>query len=384
MRESNLPVVVALVLAVGSGLAAPAAGQLQPTHSDLVYATIGPGQLRLDLYLPAGAEGATPCVIWIHGGGWAGGSKYPIPGWCATLVTQHGFAVASVDYRLTTQAAQFGGAPVIFPAQIHDVKGAVRWLRAHAATYNLDPLRFGSAGSSAGGHLSALLGTSAGVSAAEGVTGGNTGFSSAVQACLDYFGPTDLLMMNLDVTVPPGSTIDHDAPSSPESHLVGWDDPGQGIGDIRANLGNPNPPYPQLAGLCVLANPIAHVDTGDPRFMIAHGTDDTLVPIRQSERLHDALGAAGVANEYIIVQGAGHGGFPMTVYNEAIVFFLEELAAPAGDLNGDGAVDVADLLELLAAWGDCARPCPPACAADLDGSCAVDVGDLLILLADWS
>ncbi len=126
-------------------------------------------------------------------------------------------AVASVDYRLTSQAGLYGAFPVTFPAQIEDVKGAIRFLRANAGTYGLDPTRFGAWGSSAGGHLAALVGTSGGVAALEGTTGGNLAFSSSVQAVCGWFGPIDVLQMNPDVTTPPGSGIDHDATTSPES-----------------------------------------------------------------------------------------------------------------------------------------------------------------------
>lgn len=285
---------------------APFALAQAPTHPNLVYATVGPRDLRLDLYLPNGFPAPRPLLIFIHGGGWSGGSKIPIPGPC-TLALNQGFAVASVEYRLTSQAAEFAPEPVTFPAQIHDVKGAVRWLRANAGVYGLDPTRFSSFGTSAGGHLSALLATSGGSTELEGVVGGNLGISSAVQAAADFFGPTDLLNMNLDTRTPPGSVIDHDAPTSPESRLLGWDGPGQGVGDIRAHLGDPTPPYPALVQLAHHANPITWVDADDPPMFIGHGTNDTAVPVRQSLRLSAALYAAGVDHDFRAVPLAGHG-----------------------------------------------------------------------------
>jgi acetyl esterase/lipase len=278
-------------------------------------------------------------VVWIHGGGWSGGSRFPA-GFSGPL-TAAGFAVASVDYRLTSQAGQFGAEPVTFPAQIHDVKGAVRWLRANAASYNLDPARFGCWGSSAGGHLSALLGTSGGVAALEGTVGGNAGFSSAVQACADYFGPTDLLNMNPDVITPPGSVLDHDAPGSPESRLIGFDDPGQGIGVLRANQSNPAPPYPAYVTLVTQANPITWVDAGDPPFFVAHGELDATVPQKTSVRLKEALSAAGVANQYWVVPNNGHGfgGAAGAATGNAVVrFFGQRLRGlpPPGPVAGCG------------------------------------------------
>ena len=197
-----------------------------PTVNDLAYASVTndngtPTTLRLDLWPSTTGSGRAPVAIWIHGGAWLGGS-YNSPPTALQQLLQSGFAVASVQYRLSGAA--------IFPAQIHDVKGAVRFLRPHADEYNLDPTRFSAWGSSAGGHLAALLATSGDVIDAEGTTGGNLTYSSRIQAAVDYFGPTDLLQMNLDVTTPPGSVIDHDAPSSPESQLIGFDGAGEGIG----------------------------------------------------------------------------------------------------------------------------------------------------------
>ena len=363
---------------IGTAGVARAGGPLQPTFPDLTYAEIGTGELKLDLYLPSSAVPPYPCVVRIHGGGWAGGNRAPIGGLEQQLIEQ-GFAVASISYRLTSQEGQYGpGVPVTFPAQIHDVKGAVRWLRANADTYNLDPDRFGSYGTSAGGHLSALLGTSAGVAPLEGTVGGNLAFSSRVQAAADSFGPTDILMINLDVTTPPGSAIDHDAPTSPESRLVGWDEPGQGIGDIRENIANPNPPYPALVQLCRLANPVLAVTSDDPPFYIAHGTNDTAVPIHQSVRLADALAAIGHEYTFRPVEGAGHGPLGVDVANETIAFFHRHLHAPGDLAEPYGQVDAFDLFLLLDNWnadGPGADLAPP-----LD---VVDVFDLFVLLDNW-
>ena len=291
-----------LVLALA---AAPAAAQSAPTHPGLVYADLGGTDLRLDLYVPPG-PGPHPVVVWIHGGGWSGGSRFPIPNGAAGLVAR-GIAVASVDYRLTSEAGRYGALPVTFPAQIEDVKGAVRWLRAHAPQYGLDPARVGSWGSSAGGHLSALLAVSGSVAELEGTTGGNLAFSSAVQAGADWFGPADLLRMNPDVTVPPGSTLDHDAPSSPESRLIGFDQPGEGIGVLRAHELDPTPPYPFFVDRVHDASPLTWLDANDPPMLLAHGTLDTVVPMKQSARLADGLRAAGVPYAHDQVVGAGHG-----------------------------------------------------------------------------
>ncbi len=341
MRHARFPLMAraALVLAAAQTLLA----QPTPTFNDVQFATVlsdagDPLALRMDIYTPPGATNPTPLVIWVHGGGWQGGTYQTAPGLALPLL-QNGIAVASVQYRLSGTA--------IFPAQIHDVKGAVRFLRANAATYNLDPSRFAAWGTSAGGHLVALLGTSGGVSAAEGDTGGNTGVSSRVQAVVDFFGPTDLLNMQLDVTTPPGSAIDHDSPASPESRLIGFDDPGQGIGVLRANQSNPAPPFPEKIELITLANPVEHVTPDDPPFFTAHGTNDVVVPIAQSTRLHSALSAATVDVSLTAVAGAGHGPLGTATEQAARTFILQRFATIApplpGDMNCDGAVDFFDI-----------------------------------------
>jgi acetyl esterase/lipase len=311
-----------------------------PTVNDLAYATVtnddgSPATLRLDLWPSTTGSAPAPLLIWIHGGAWLGGS-YNSPPPALQPLLQSGFAVASVQYRLSGAA--------IFPAQIHDVKGAVRFLRAHSSEYNLDPTRFAAWGSSSGGHLTALLATSGDVAEAEGTTGGNLAYSSRIQAAVDYFGPTDLLQMNLDVTTPPGSFIDHDAPDSPESHLIGFDGAGEGIGVLRNNLSNPNPPFPEKAALVRLVNPIEHVTSDDPPVFIAHGNQDTLVPMNQSVRLATALDAIDIDHVMRVVVGAGHGfeAQDATVNAEAIAFLTAQLARIPGDFNGNGTVGPED------------------------------------------
>ncbi len=271
---------------------------------DIEYATVGNTSLTLDLYLPAGKqEEPAPVVVWVHGGGWRGGNKRSGRG-AAQLLVPEGYIVASVRYRLSHEAK--------FPAQIHDVKGAIRWLRAHAARYHLDAAHIGAWGPSAGGHLVALLGTSADVLTQqegeyvmnlEGDVGGNRSFSSAVQAVCDYFGPTDFLRMN---DFP--SDIDHDALDSPESMLIG--------AAIQTQQ-----------ELTQLANPISYITPNDPPFLIVHGTADPLVAFNQSELLYDALLAQykGIGKEvtFVPVQGGGHGGFELPTLPDSVVAFFD-------------------------------------------------------------
>jgi acetyl esterase/lipase len=314
-----------IAVVASASLAALAAAQAPtPTFPDLTYAIVGPSPLKLDLYIPTTGVAPYPTLIYIHGGGWQAGSKSQITPLCA-FALQHGFAVASLDYRLTSEAAQFAPEPVTFPAQIFDVKGAVRWLRANATTYQLDPAKFAAFGTSAGGHLTALLATSGGVAALEGDVGGNLGFSSRVQAGVDYFGPTDLLKIADDINTPPGSTLDHDAPTSPESALLGWDGAGQGVGDIKAHLSDPTPPYPALVALANSANPITWVDASDPPLMIGHGTNDTSVPVNQSSRLSAALFAANVSHDYRAIPLATHGNLGSGMDQASFTFIVERL-----------------------------------------------------------
>ena len=239
---------------------------------DLVYAQIGDRELTLDLYWPETVVAPAPLIIWVHGGAWRGGNKNR-PGPTLPFLDK-GYAVASVGYRLSQEA--------IFPAQIQDCKAAVRWLRANAGRYNLNPERFGAWGSSAGGHLVALLGTAGNVSDWENV-GEHRDVSSRVQAVCDWFGPTDFLRMD-DV---PGA-IGHNAPNSPESQLIGA-------------------PIQENADKVARANPITYVTPDDPPFLIMHGTVDLTVLPNQSELLHRALQAKGVTATLLLIEGQGHG-----------------------------------------------------------------------------
>jgi acetyl esterase/lipase len=191
---------------------------------------------------------------------------------------ERGYAVASINYRLSWEDR--------FPAQIEDCKAAIRWLRANASRYNLDPDRIGVWGSSAGGHLSALLGTSGGVAELEGDLG-NHDQSSRVQAVIDWYGPADFLKMQSESL--PCGVIDHDSPLSPEALLLGC-------------------PIQLCKDRARRASPVTYATTDDPPFLIMHGTDDCLVPPLQSRDMLEALAAVGVEATLKFIQGAGHGG----------------------------------------------------------------------------
>jgi len=242
-------------------------------YHNLPYVTDGHKRQKLDLYLPK-ADDKLPLIIRAHGGAWRAGSKEqtgPLD------YLDAGYAVASINYRLSQHA--------IFPAQIQDCKAAVRYLRANAQKYNLDPNCFGAWGASAGGHLVAMLGTTGDIKTFD--AGENLTVSSRVQAVADYFGPTDFLQMD-EHRLPNGQV--HNIPDSPESQLIG--------GYIQDNKEK-----------VAKANPITYVTKDDAPFLIIHGDTDPLVPHHQSEILEAALKKAGVPVSFYTVKGAGHGGF---------------------------------------------------------------------------
>ena len=268
-----------------------------PTHSDLAYASVSDTQ-KLDLYIPEGT-GPFPVVIMVHGGGFMFGDKADGAG--LTGVDQllaAGYAVASINYRLSGEAQ--------YPAQIFDTKAAVRFLRANASQYNLNPDKFGAWGASAGGNLVSLLGTTCGVAELEGDLGNNDQ-SSCVQAVVDWFGPIDFLKMQEQLTEA-GCSASTDEASSPESKLVGA-------------------PIQTVPEKVALTNPMNYITPDDAPFLIENGTADCNIPPVQNKNLADALSAVIGADNvtYVSLEGAGHGGSQFeTAENLAMVIaFLD-------------------------------------------------------------
>ena len=257
-------------------------------HRDLAYVPDGHERQKLDLYVPDEGENR-PLIIWVHGGAWRGGNKTR---YVPMAYLKLGYAGASINYRLSQHA--------IFPAQIEDVKAAVRWLRANAETYRIDPSRFAAWGSSAGGHLVAMLGTTGDI--AEFKVGENLHISSQVQAVINYYGPTDFLQMDAQ-RLPDG--LVHDAPDSPESQLVGG-------------------PIQEHKDSAARANPITYILKDPPPFLIIHGDQDKLVPYQQSVLLKDALEAVGAQVTFYTVKGGGHGWFRDPKVPELTKAFLEK------------------------------------------------------------
>lgn len=279
------------------------------THSDLAYVNDGNPAHTLDLYIPDEATGPIPLIVWIHGGGWQSGDNNLAPNGPQLRYARNGYAVASLNYRLSGEA--------IFPAQIHDCKAAIRWLRANAAQYGLDASRFGSWGSSAGGHLAALVGTSNDVVDMEGTVGGNLTFSSRVQATVDWFGPTDLLLMDTQLKAQAGcGNGNHDAANSPESLFIGC-------------------PIQTCPTAVQRANPMTYLTNDDPPFFIEHGTADCTVPTGQSQIFQILQQILGHDSSITLIATAGHGGpLFMTESNMLLVdtFWDAKLRQPVNPL----------------------------------------------------
>lgn len=348
---------IRLIAAIAAPLAAaPAVAQLPtPTHAAVPY---GDGHVRqiLDIYMPPGPSTPRPAVFWLHGGGWRSGSR---AGGAerAPLLLERGIALVAIEYRYSSDA--------LFPAQVHDCKAAIRWLRAHADEYNIDPARIGVWGASSGGHLAALVGTSAGDPACEGTVGGNTDQPSNVLAVADYYGHTDFF------SIDPANA----ACGTSESELLG-----ACLIDIQQNVDNPA--WAELVARARLASPLTHVSPDDPPFLILHGGADTVVLPLQSHLLHDALTEAGVASDLRIVPGAPHNvglGFDQFTAD----FFALHLADPGclADWNNDGEVNSGDVSTFLAHWLRCVVV--GSLGADVNDSGAVNSADIAAYLTMW-
>jgi acetyl esterase/lipase len=239
---------------------------------DIVYAVPDGYELKLDIAVPRYLKAPAPAVVDIPGGSWRVVKKSAED---ALFYAKHGFIGVSITHRTSDIA--------VFPAAVHDCKAAIRWLRAHAEEYNIDPERIGVTGFSSGAHLAVLIGTSGGDAYLEG-KGNYLDYSSSVQAVVDHFGPTDFLKMN-DSGLADG--IDHFDENSPESLFLG--------GPLRERV-----------ELAHLANPIHYIDPEDPPVFIGHGEKDGMVIIDQSELLYSALIKAGIPTDFVRVKNADH------------------------------------------------------------------------------
>jgi acetyl esterase/lipase len=249
---------------------------------DVAYATTSKAQ-KMDIYLPNEKQKKYPVIVHIHGGAFLMGDKADGQLTPVLAALARGYAVISINYRLTGEAK--------FPAQIQDVKAAIRFIRANADTYDLKTDKIAVWGGSAGGHLSALVATSGDVTDLEDLTLGNPTQSSRVQAVVDWFGPINFLTMDAHFKATGKGEQNHNAADSPESRL--W---GKAIQTIPDSV--------------KMANPETYISVDDPVFFIQHGSIDKLVPTQQSvefaEKLTAILGQDKVAME--VLEGANHGG----------------------------------------------------------------------------
>ncbi|WP_077919311.1 alpha/beta hydrolase [Spirosoma sp. 209] len=246
------------------------------------YATQSPAQ-QLDIYLPETGEGPFPVIVAIHGGAFKMGDK--ADGQLTPMLEglKRGYAVVSINYRLSGEA--------IFPAQIQDVKRAIRFVRANARTYKLNPNKLATWGGSAGGHLAAMAGTTGTLTDFDDPSDPNVNQPARVQAVVDWFGPIQFDQMDAQFRASGKGRPDHDAANSPESALIGK-------------------PIQEAHDLVKRASPATYISPASPPFFIEHGTEDPLVPTEQSKllaaALQDVLGPASVS--LTLLEGAGHGG----------------------------------------------------------------------------
>jgi acetyl esterase/lipase len=276
---------------------APPLPQNIAVEADVEYAKAGDYSLKLDIYKPKDASSTKrPCVVWIHGGGWQGGNKASGARLLAPYVTSGDYVGVSVGYRLTDVAH--------WPAQIHDCKAAIRYIRAHADKLGINPDKIGVWGGSAGGHLVSLLGTSGEVKELEGNLG-TTGVSSRVTCVVDFCGPSDF----------PAFQITSGA-EGPISKLLG-------------GLPKDRPAEAKEA------SPITYITKDDPPFLVVHGTDDKTVPYDQAVRFHAAQKQAGLNTTFITMQDGGHGIGGPEITTRVRTFFDKHLLGKEISVSAD-------------------------------------------------
>lgn len=257
-------------LAICLVMAGAALGVQAQEEKDVVFGEAGGEQLKLDVYRKADQKGVLPAIIAVHGGGWVGGDKREFADVCRGL-SENGFVAFSVNYRLVKENSNK------WPAQLDDVQRAVRWIRANAAKYKIDPDRLGALGASAGGHLVAFLGTR---DTRDNSDAALANYSSRVTCVIDLFGPTDFTLKPEEANISPigMSLVQNFIGKTPEEAPEAYKD----------------------------ASPIAFVDKKTAPMLIYHGTADPLVPFDQSQRLYDRLKKEGIEVQFIKGEGEGH------------------------------------------------------------------------------
>lgn len=289
MTLRRLAIASSLIVALSATARAAEEAQVKTTY-DITYTKAGDQELKLDLVEPAEGDGPFPAVVCIHGGGWRAGNKKdyrPL----LDMLAKRGYVAISVQYRFAPKD--------VFPAQVHDVKAAVRWLRTNAKEHKVDVDHIGATGGSAGGHLALMLGVTAPEDGLEGEVSGDAP-SSRVQAVVNYFGPTDMLADDL-----------------PEVS--------QAI--LKEFFGGTVAEKPELAKK---ASPLTFVTKDDAPILTFQGTKDPLVPHTQAYKLADAMTKAGVPGRLELLVGAGHGwgGEEMAVTVKETIEFFDHTLKP--------------------------------------------------------
>jgi acetyl esterase/lipase len=251
-------------------------------YLDIPYAALSSAQ-KLDIYLPDNFSEHLPVIVAIHGGAFMMGDKRDDQLVPVLEGLKRGYAVISINYRMSGEA--------IFPANIYDVKAAIRWIRANANKYHLNPGRIAVWGDSAGGYLASLAGTSGGVGDLEDFSLGNAAYTSKVQAVIDWYGPINFLTMDEQLRKTGNGKPDHSESQSPESKVLG------------AKI-------TEIPDLVKRANPETYISADDPPFFIQHGTKDPIVPTQQSEEFYSKLIRVLGTNRVTLklLKDAGHGG----------------------------------------------------------------------------
>ncbi len=258
-----------------------------PRYRQMTYAVVDGQELCLDLYLPFWRQ-KCPLIVYFHGGGWNSGS-YRESG--VSWLTGYGFAVASVQYRFSSEA--------VFPAQVHDVKGAIRWLKAHADEFGYDAQRVGVVGISSGGHLALMAGLAG--EHLEGEVGGHLTEKSSVAAVVNYFGASDFILRS-------------------QTQPTATEQKGSVVHKLLGSSVSENPT------LAAQASPVTHVQPGSPPLLIFHGEKDEQVLVDQTHRLVARYQEQGCEVEHEVLAGSGHGGpeFFNQPRRERVATFLKE------------------------------------------------------------
>lgn len=293
----------------------------RPKYEDIVFAVVPAAdgssmELKLDIYQAPDQQEPGPCIIYYFGGGWMWGEYKQVTQkavYCRDLVrlTEAGYTIVSPSYRLASQA--------VFPACIHDCKGVVRFLKANAEQYHIDPDRIGVLGNSAGGHLAGMVALSSGNPEMEGDVGGNLEYSSSVRAAAIFYAPSDLVQLIREASEKEeikdlsGTEIENLASGDPsfglEARIVGYSGPGRNLlrlSEVARKMDETDPDwkYIELAKKC---SPVTYASPDCPPVIILHGGQDPVVPVSQSECLYKALTKAGAEAVYLSCSQAGHG-----------------------------------------------------------------------------